>query len=260
MVVSLLVAMHLSKCLAMSDQIFSLDDWEEEPVVQSIPGYHPMLKFMPESSYMLVTPAFIQQGKYQFQNGHYFFRAVTAFEQENADIAKLMGDMSRDAAIQFHKQYEASMLNFEGDYDPNQGKLEITYLVKGTMRIFSLYPYTAGDNHRVNAVDDHDRGMVGVWHTPEPYPDKLDSHWRYRIGGLEGLEQFFTEASRSDSAQFGLIDLRIDRTFRLHAKGGIWNLNGRTLTLIFDTGKAIYNLSDNGQKLLQGGKPVYIRN
>jgi hypothetical protein len=101
--------------------------------------------------------------------------------------------------------------------------------------------------------------LVGVWHAPEPFPEKLDAKTRYRIGGVEGLEQFFKEAQASDGAQFGLIDLRVDKTFRIHATVGTWYRDGSLLKLKVDGHETALTISSTGAKLQSGGKTVYTR-
>jgi hypothetical protein len=73
------------------------------------------------------------------------------------------------------------------------------------------------------------------------------------------LEQFSKEAKASDAAQFGLLDLRVDKTFRIHAKVGNWERAGSILKLIVGRDEIDLTISSDGSKLLGGGKPVYVR-
>jgi len=238
--------------------------WEETMEVQRVPGYHPMIRFSSwditrfnrSTTYMFVTPDFIQQGQFQERNGHYFFRAVMANELENSDKDKLFSEIDAGTANKLNEAYAKSMSNFEGDYDEYSKTLYITYPVKGMLQRFSLHDTMEGDDQRGSLGID--RSVVGLWHEPEPYPDKLDARTRGKVDD-RGLVPFFKEAGASEGAQFNVIDLRADRTLRIHGKGGMWGRNGSTLTLTFDKGSMSLEISADGRKLLSRGKAVYVR-
>jgi hypothetical protein len=232
-------------------------EWEETPMVQKIPGYHPAIRFNASSTYMFATTDFVQQGTYGVQNNHYVFRAVMANELENADIARLKADMNPGAAQKLAESYVRSMSNFEGDYDPSTDVLTVTYPVYGKMQSFQLYAYTSGDESL--PATGSDSGVVGLWHAPEPYPDKLDARSRYKYFGLEGLQTFVHEATASDGAQFALLDLRVDGSFRSHSTIGSWTRNGSALQLKAAGKEKVLSISADGQKLVMGGKVVYER-
>lgn len=257
---SIILALMIHGITAPLTPIAGNEEWEEPPQVQKAPGYHPLLQFKRELTFIFVTPKMICEGKYQVQGGHYFFKTLRASELENADVAKIIADMPPDAGHQFAVNYAKSMQNFEADYDDDAGALHLTYPVDGMPKTFQLYPYTAGDDQLISMVGDNERGVQGLWRAPEPFPDMLDAKTRYRIGGLEGLEKFFQEAGQSDAAQFGIIDLRVDKTFRNHAIIGRWRKEGSTVTLIVPPDEIHLTLSPNGQKLTSRGKIVYVRN
>ncbi len=242
--------------------------WEELPNVQKLPGYHPMLRFgcwqiirfNLGTTYMFVTPDFVQQGQYEAGDGQYSFRAVMANELENADVRKLLGGMDAPSGHELEKSYAKSMSNFEGSYSDATNIFTVTYPVDGKLKTYQLHATTEGDDQLPVTVSGSMRGMIGLWHTPEPFPDKLDARTRYKIGDLDGLQRFAGEAKESNGAEFGILDLRSDGTFRIHATLGSWKREGSTLTL-FAAGKRIeLTVSANGAKLSLNGKAAYQRN
>jgi hypothetical protein len=66
------------------------------------------------------------------------------------------------------------------------------------------------------------------------------------------------EASASNGAQFGSLDLRCDKSFRIHATVGTWQKNGSALKLRAEGHEMVFTISKDG-KLLSGGKPAYVR-
>jgi hypothetical protein len=257
--VSLILALCVYPHLAAGTPVSGGDLWEELPPVQKLPAFHPSLRFKPSSTYMFATPDFIQQGKYQVIDNHYYFRAIMASELENSDVNKLAPDMGEQGQ-KFREAYARSMSNFEGDYNESAGTLTVFYPVNGKPGRFELHMYTEGDNLLTPALTDSDRGMPGLWHAPEPFPDMLDARTRYKIGGLEGLQQFFKEAGKSDGAQFAVLDLRVDKSYRYHGILGRWQKNGQTVILKGEGGEIQLTLSADGQKLMSGGKASFIRN
>ncbi|WP_144241259.1 hypothetical protein [Fimbriimonas ginsengisoli] len=240
--------------------------WEETPMEQLNPGYHPMIRFGSweitrfnrSTTYMFLTPDMVQQGQFQANGNRYFFRAVMANELENADKDKLIADMDGGTARGFNEAYARSMSNFEGNYDRSTNTLTISYPVKGMLRTFQLHPTNQGDDRLPMAASGAERGLVGLWQAPEPFPDKLDARTRTKVQE-EGLQMFFQEASASDGAQFAVIDLRPDHSFRDHSTIGSWQRNGSTLTM-FAKGKRLdLQISGDGSKLLSRGKAVYVR-
>jgi hypothetical protein len=152
------------------------------------------------------------------------------------------------------------MSNFQADFSESTNALQLTCPVEGIVKRFELHAYTEGDDMLSNTAADNERGMVGVWHAPEPYPDKLDARTRYKIEGLEGLQRFFKEAQASDGAQFGLLDLRSDKSYRSHATIGRWTRSGSTLKLMADGAELDLTISSDGSKLYGGGKVLFVRN
>jgi hypothetical protein len=240
--------------------------WEETPTVQQFPGYHPMIRFSSwditrfnrSTTYMFLTPDLVQQGQYTVSGSDYYFRAVMANELENADKAKLVAEIGPEVGGGFNDAYARSMQNFRGSYDQSSRALYISYPVKGVLTNFTLYLTTDGDDQLQSAVSGDERGMVGLWHAPNPYPDKLDARTRSKIDD-RGLRPFFNEAASCDGAQFSLLDLRADKSFRIHGTVGTWQKSGSTLTLIANGKPIQFGISGDGTKLLQGGKPAYIR-
>jgi hypothetical protein len=242
--------------------------WEETPVVQLQQGYHPIIRFgswqitrfNASTTYMFATPDFVQQGQFEVHDGHYSFRAVMANELENADIARLISGMNPEAGHKLAESYAKSMSNFEGDYKESDKTLTFTYTVEGRQQSFELHATTEGDDQLVSMLSDSERALAGLWHAPEPFPDKLDARTRYKIGDLEGLERFAKEAGASESAQFAILDLRVDRSFRNHSKIGRWSRSGSTLSLMLEGKQTDLTISADGSKLQSHGKTVYERN
>lgn len=240
--------------------------WEETPVMLKLPGYHPMIRFGTweitrfnrSTTYMFATPDLVQQGQYQASNNRYFFRAVMANELENADKAKLVDDMEPGAAEGLNRAYARSMSNFEGTYNPKTRALYISYMVNGIMKQFELHDMTEGDDQLTPRLSDFERGLPGFWHAPDPYPGKLDARTRTKIQE-NGLQMFANEASASDGAQFNVLDVRVDKTFRQHGTLGTWVREGQMLVLIVDGHRSSLEISRDGTKLLKNGKTAYVR-
>jgi len=259
MVTSLLLALMGHANLSWVTPVSGNSEWEELPSVQQTPGYHPMLRFNPSSTFIFATPYYTAEGHYQQQDGHYFFKPELAIQLGNAEVNKLVADLPPENQAKLHHDYACSLATFDADYNESTGALHLNYTVDRETRSFTLYPYTEGDRQLSSALSDSERGFAGLWHAPEPFPEMLDARVRYRIGGLEGLEQFSKEAKASDAAQFGLLDLRVDKTFRIHAKVGNWERAGSILKLIVGRDEIDLTISSDGSKLLGGGKPVYVR-
>jgi|GEM_PF-1976197 len=241
--------------------------WEEEPPVQKLPKkYYPMIRFgcwditrfNRSSTYMFLTPTMVQQGTFRIEGNHYMFQAVMASELENADKAKLQSNMSPEEAQKFQKSYVKAMYNFEGYYDNSTGCLTISYPVEGMLQSFRLYDTTAGDNQR-GALAGADSGFVGLWHSPDPHPGRLDARTRDKVQE-QGLQHFIGEAMESDGNHFNVLDLRSDLTYRQHGDEGGWKRNGSTLS-IFPPGKkpVTFQISRDGRKLILGGRAAYVR-
>ena len=259
MVTSLLLALALHGHAAAKQAVLGNMFWEEPASVQQYEGYHPILRFLPGSSYMFVTPFFIQQGKYQVRDGHYDFRAVTAYELENTDKDKLKGDMNPKEAEKFQFAYAQSLWNFQANYNKLNETLYVTYPVKGELKEYKLYATTAGDSPVPSNMAYEDRGLIGVWHAPEPFPDRLDARTRYKIGDLEGLQRFFKEAMESDGAQFNIIGIKTDKTYRSHKMTGGWHRDGNLLLVKTDTGTSKFTISSDGLKLLLGNRVAFLK-
>ena len=242
--------------------------WEGTCRCRRCGGYHPILRFgcwqiirfNISSTYMFLTPDMVQQGQFDAQDGQYNFRAVMANELENADIAKLLGGMDESAGDALHKAYARSLSNFGGSYNDGTKVLTVSYPINGRLKSFQLHATTEGDDQRTFSVSDAARGMIGLWHAPEPFPEKLDARTRYKIGDLEGLQRFAREAGTSNGAEFDVLDLRSDGTFRAHATLGSWSRQGSTLTLFADGKRREFAISTTGAKLLEQGKAAYVRN
>lgn len=241
--------------------------WEELPAAQRSPGYHPIIRFgcwnitryTKSTTYMFASPELVQQGIFSIRDGHYTFQAIMANELERADIGKLTADMNAEAAQKLRYKYAQSMFSFEGDYDASTGALTIAYPVKGHTLSYELHATTEGDNSRTPSVSDAERGLVGLWQAPDPYPERLDAHWRAKIEE-DGLPHFADEAKASDGAMFGILDLRVDATFRSHALEGSWSRDGQWLVLRAEGHTKRLQISSDGQKLISDGKTAYQRN
>jgi hypothetical protein len=242
--------------------------WEETAIQQQRPGFHPMIRFntpstmirfSPAENYMLTTLDFVQQGQFQSSDGNYQFRSVSAMELEKADVAKLAAEMDPQAAKEFEGKYVNSTRDFEGTYDQSESTLTITYPIGGKPQSFALHLTTEGDDQLPLLVTDEAAALIGLWHAPEPFPDKLDARTRAKID-LDGLQRFAKEAAASNAAQFGIIDLHRDGTFRMHDIVGRWGRNGSILRLFIKGGEKDLAISTDGAKLLEGGKPAFLRN
>jgi hypothetical protein len=264
----MIVALMFSAVSAFKQPVNGSMVWEETVADQQRKGYHPSLRFSSweitrfnmSTTYMFVTPQYIQQGQFEVHGNRYTFRAVMANDFENADIAKLMANMDPESARTLGQNYAKSMQNFEGEYDKDRNTLTVTYPVEGRPTAFELHPYTDGDDKLTMVAGSDERPYIGLWHAPEPFPDRLDARVRYKIGDIDGLRQFGKEAGASEGAQFGLLDLRPDLTFRIHSKVGNWQRSGSTLSLILEGKQIDYAISPDGTKLLARGKPAYVRN
>ena len=267
MVASLILCLMLPGHLAQTQAATGGQIWEETVIAQQKPGYRPMLRFntqstmirfSPASNYMFVTPGFIQQGQFQTDDGKFSFRAVSANELERADIAKLAAGMEPPAAKALVGKYTISMDDFDGVYDPSDGSLTVEYRVGGALQHFALHLTTEGDDQLPLLVPDTSAGFIGLWYAPEPFPDKLDARTRTKIE-LDGLQRFFDEAGASNAAQFGILDLRRNATFRMHGIVGTWSRSNSILRLNVKGQKTDFTISADGAKLLLGGKPVFVR-
>ena len=262
----MMVAALLHGSLAMQQAAPVGELWEESASAQQIRGYHPMIRFSSwtitrfnrSSTYMFLSPDMVQQGQFEVTGNRYFFRAVMANELENADKSKLMADMDPGAARSFDEAYARSMSNFEGRYDPGKKALYITYLVKGIPKTYELHSSTEGNEQRKVSISDFERGLAGVWYTPEPFPNKLDARTRNKVQE-QGLQLFVGEAAASEGAIFSQLDLRVDRSFRIHETIGTWSRNGSILTLSANGKTKQYEISRDGMKLTMGGKAAYVR-
>ncbi len=237
-----------------------LDFWDEPVAVQkaSPREFHPVLRFMSSSTYMLTTPDFIQQGKFSVSGSHYYFRAVTAMELENYFKDRLVEAMNPSQARLNNEAYARSMQNFEGDYEERTGSLEFTYRVKGNLRSFHVYRVTGDRPYPAQSADAGDQGLVGLWQGPDRFPERLDGKVRYKIGGLEGLQDFAKEADASEGSLMSFIDLYPNHQYRVHGKSGIWVHNGSQLTLIEGSDRIILNITSDG-KLKAGNTVVFVR-
>ncbi|HLK16808.1 MAG TPA: hypothetical protein VKT78_18515 [Fimbriimonadaceae bacterium] len=240
--------------------------WMELPIAALRPGFHPAIRFASwditrftrSTTYMVTTPDMVQLGQFQVQDGHYTFKAVMANELENADIAKLTADMNPDAARELRAKYARSMFSFEGTYEGSTNALTISYPVRGIMQSFELHAYTEGDNTLPVTVSDAARGFIGLWNAPDPYPGRLDAHWRTKIEE-DGLQHFANEAKASDGAVFSALDLRSNGTFRYGFDQGTWDKDGGWIVLVTAKAKIRFQISGDGRKLLMGGKPAFVR-
>lgn len=238
--------------------------WEETPVVQKLPGYHPLLRFNPSSQYaygrdtkndfIFLSPDYICEGKYQVQDDHYTFHPLTCFQCGNWELNKLVEGMDPQRQRKIHEAYARSMQDFEADYNESTGLMHLSHEVEGHMQTFELHTYTEGDDQ----LSGDGQGVAGLWHAPEPFPDKLDAKTRNKID-LDGLAKFSEEAKASDGAQFGLLDVRVDSTYRNGARVDRWARSGSILKLFIDGKEMDLDISANGQKLLSHGKTVYVR-
>jgi hypothetical protein len=226
---------------------------------QQLPGYHPKLRFNASSTFIFQTPDYIAEGHYTQQGTNYYFHPELAFELNHADVDKLTADLDPESRDKQQKAYARSLFEFPAEYVPSSGMLSLPYPVEGVPTTFALYPFTAGDDSLISTLSASERGLAGVWCAPDPFPEKLDSKTRYRIGGLEGLQRFCHEAIASDSAQFGVIDLRVDGTYRSGGKMGYWSRDGSTVKLVMGIQVTTLTISPDGGKLMSGGRTAYVR-
>ena len=258
MVTSLLVAL-MGHALAISQLVTPGENWEETPIAQKSPEYHPMLKFWGSAAFYFQTPYYTVEGHYQMTDGHYVFRPETVIQLGHRELVLLVAEMNERAREETQIEYARSMANFEADYRRSDGSLMLTYSVNGRGKTYELHSYTEGDDQLDNVLNSEERGVGGLWHAPDPFPEKLDARVRYKIGDIQGLQDFSKEAKASDESQFGLLDLRVDRSFRVHASVGTWTRNGSTVRLFKDGKETDFTLSPDGTKLLIGGKKAYVR-
>lgn len=234
--------------------------------MQKAPGYHPMIRFSSwqitrlerSKTYMFLTPDFVQQGQFDVQGSTYSFRAVMANELENADVSKLIADMSPEPSSGFGKAYARSMSNFQGTYDESNHALSITYNVDGVPHTYDLHATDEGDGQLAVTAAADEIGLVGLWQPPDPFPGKLDAKTRSKIEE-DGLQRFMKEASESEKPLFKVVDLRVNKTFRLHSTIGTWRKTGQTVILSSNGIDQAFQLSSDGQSLLVDGKVALIR-
>ena len=259
MVTSLLVAL-LGHSLMTTPMVFTgTDVWEETVEAQKPPVYHPMLKFGPQATFFFKCPAYVVEGNYQMTDGHYVFRPLTVIQLGQRELRLLLPEMETSKREQVERDYASSMKTFTADYQQASHSLLLNYPVGAANRSYTLYAYTEGDDQLSSVLNSDDRAVAGLWCAPEPFPEKLDARVRYKIGGIEGLQDFSREAKASDEAQFGLLDLRVDKSFRIHGKAGTWVRNGSTLKLFIDQSEIVFTISGDGAKLMIAGKKAYIR-
>lgn len=259
MVISLLLAVAARAHFAAMTPVSGYQVWEEIPGAQKFPGYHPMLRFNAETTFVFATKDFIAEGKYSKQGDHYEFHPLMANEIENSDVDKLASDMNPDFGRKFRIAYFHSMADFSADFNGNTGALLLHLTTDGITKSYDLHAYTEGDDQLASLVTDDARPFVGLWHYPEPFPEKLDARTRYKIGGLEGLQQFFKEAAASDGAQFGLLDLRVDGFFRLNGLVEHWRREGSNIILRIEGKDVSFAISPKDGHLLYAGKAMYVR-
>lgn len=259
---ALVFALVVNPGLAVLNPVGPNDEWEEAAYLQKIPGYHPYLRFNPQNTFVFKTPYYIAEGHYQRQGGHYTFRPETAVQLNHADVDKLVAGLPAEAAAEQQDHYAKSVAVFEADYNDDEEMLSLNYTLDGRPRSFQLFPYGQGDDKLTSLLTPDEAQLKGLWHAPEPFPERLDSKTRYRIEGIDGLSRFSTEAMASDGAQFQIMDLRVDKTCRIHADTGRWDRDGSTLVLLIDNTRVEFQISNTnqGMKLLSGGKVAYIRN
>jgi len=178
----------------------------------------------------------------------------------NREVNMLVDDLDPYTKSKQHKMYAESLQTFTADYYEATNILRLTYPVEGRLKTFELHIFTEGDNLLTPAMTQEEQSMAGLWHAPEPYPDKMDCQTRYKIGGLEGLADFTKEAKASEGATFTLLDLRVDKSFRIHGSIGTWRRRGSILWLKDGPSETPLNISNDGMKLLAGGKAVFVRN
>ena len=259
MVTSLLAAL-LGHALASAPVVFGGDmNWEETPIAQKAPVYHPFLKFTSSSSFYFQTPTYTVEGHYQMTDGHYVFRPETVIQLGHRELVLLVAEMNEQKLEKVERDYADSMATFPADYNRSNNALYLTYSEGGKSKTYELHEYTEGDDQLDSTVNSSEQALIGLWNAPDPYPEKLDARTRYKIGGIEGLQDFSKEASASDGSQFGLLDLRVDKTYRIHAQVGTWTRSGSILRLFYQGTEQDLTMSPDGTKLLMGGKKVYIR-
>ena len=249
---------HLSpKALVTDNRV-----WEEDVLTLKQPTpYHPCLQFKPDSTFILGTPTMVAQGHYVNDGTHYTFHPETADDLNHADMDKLAEDAGAETGPKMQTAYRQALSDFDADYDASRGTLNLNYKIgDAPLTTYILWPYTGSDDQRTPSVSEDERGLVGLWRGPEPFPERLDSKTRFRIGGLDGLKQFAEEARACVAAQFALLDLRADKTFRIHDEEGEWYRKGSELVLQIDIKLTRYTISQDGTKLNAGGKTAYIHN
>ncbi|HEY3781760.1 MAG TPA: hypothetical protein VGL56_11790 [Fimbriimonadaceae bacterium] len=231
--------------------------WEELPAIQKFPSYHPALRYYGSSRFMFKTPYYIAEGHYSLDGAHYTFRPETAIELNHADVDKLAAEYDPETRRKKLEDYGKSLTPFDGDYDPGQQMLTLHYVVDGVPKTFSLYKFTVGDDS-LSSNGSSNQDVVGLWYTPDPYPEKLDSKTRYRIDGLDGLKRFSKEAAMSDGSQFGIMDIKVDGTYRNFSTVSGWKKSGSTLVLTTEKGGHI-EFAINGNKLMKDGRIAYVK-
>jgi len=150
------------------------------------------------------------------------------------------------------------MQNSEGTYNERLGALEFTCMVKGSLRTFQLYRFTAERPATSPAAAPEDKGLIGLWQGPDRFPERLDGKTRYKIGGIEGLQAFAQEADLSEGSLLSIIDLWPDHRYRSAGSVGSWVREGSTLTLIDGPNKLTLTITSDG-KLKQGNTVAFVR-
>lgn len=255
----MVVALVLSPSTLATVRIGANVEYEEPAYRQKIPGYHPMLRFLTQGSmFVFSAPKGIVEGHYARSGGHYDFHPETYELLNRTDVDKLVADMPPKQRADTIQAYNESIQPFQGDYNPSSGELSLERKDPGMPGYYTLEDYTAGDASLPSLVSDDAKPLVGLWGQTDPNPEKLDSKTRYRIDGIDGLRRFSDEAAGSDGAEFNLIDLRSDGTFRIHQEEGRWQRNGATVHLQSPKIDLTLQISRDLTKLFTG-KTVYMR-
>ena len=142
----LLLAVALNPLSAGQTAVAPNAEWEEMAIFQKLPGYHPFLRFNPQSTFVFKTQSYIAEGHYQQDGGHYTFRPETAVQLNHADVDKLVADNPPEVAAEKQDHYAKSLAVITADYNDSTGALFLACQVDGRPRTFELHSYTEGDD------------------------------------------------------------------------------------------------------------------
>ncbi len=233
--------------------------WREDEEDFLRPGYHPILRLYGESKFLFASPWQIVDGHYNVKDRVVSFTPELVTELNHADFDKLLSEAPPVARQRFDHDYTLEMRVFHGTLSDDGSTVDLEYAPDpslGAMH-YKIMAFEALGANRADQTGDSDRQFVGLWYSPEPNPERLDSKDRYRIEGVDGLKRFASEAMASSENQFAVLDLRRDHSglTPTSSREARW----RREEAILKVGEVRYTFSPDFKTLYLNGKVAYLK-